>query len=217
MPFLFVDYDSGAGGERFCAELAGSAQCEPMLSQQYDNGRTKVEDVFGQAFLMPRPKFPRLVSHPTLYTVVPSHRNTHLAYRDLKDVRSIRIAMPTDEALFQRLQQDHIDKMYLTREPIRHFVGYIKILQQSAVDLDFVRKIKYGMQTVEIYLLSQAVEPTEENKNRFFDYLRNTRHPEPEFDYDLVIPYGVLVDDKPTVARLLKATFGIDYDFNSAT
>ena len=40
MPFLFVDYDQGAGGEYFCANLSRSPQCTEMKNVLFGNGRT---------------------------------------------------------------------------------------------------------------------------------------------------------------------------------
>ena len=53
MPFLFVDYDSGAGGEFFCEQLSQSKQCIKLTSKKYESGRTKVFDRFDQEFLKP--------------------------------------------------------------------------------------------------------------------------------------------------------------------
>ena len=50
MPFLFVDYDHGNGGEKFCAGISQSAECEKLNFTVYENGRTKVKDCFLQEF-----------------------------------------------------------------------------------------------------------------------------------------------------------------------
>ena len=60
MPFLFVDYDQGAGGEFFCESLSQSKQCVKLTSEKYKSERTKVFDQFDQEFLKPnapQPKF----------------------------------------------------------------------------------------------------------------------------------------------------------------
>jgi hypothetical protein len=59
MPFLFVDYDQGAGGEFFCAQLSLSSQCVPLQVERFDTGRSKVHDQFGQEFLKaaPNPRY----------------------------------------------------------------------------------------------------------------------------------------------------------------
>jgi hypothetical protein len=215
MPFLFVDYDSGAGGEQFCAGISMCGQCQPLPSTKYKTGRTKVQDVFAQAFLRATPRFPIIQSHPTLYTVVPSHRNTHIAYNSLQDVHSIRISMPKDPVLFAKLKEDQINKVLLAREPSRHFIGLVKDITEFAVDKNFVRKIKYGMSTVQIFLLAQGLEPTQANIDQFLEAERNFREPEPDFAYDLIVPYEKLVNDKIWVSMMLKEKFGIEYAFDS--
>jgi hypothetical protein len=105
MPFLFVDYEQGAGGERFCAGLSNSPQCETLDFVRYDNGRTKVKDLFEQEFLKTQPNITAVKSHPALYTIVPTHRHTDLAKQLLEDVNTIRIQSPVDDAIFQSVKQ----------------------------------------------------------------------------------------------------------------
>jgi len=213
MPFLFVDYDQGAGGENFCARLSNARQCETLTATLYDNQRTKVRDVFGQEFLKPNPQFTAKESHPELYTVVPTHRHTDLAVAHLKDVHSIRIAMPTDPTMLAQLKENQIQKVYLTQEPPEYFVGLVRILQQTAADPDFVKKIKYNkMQTVEIHLLAQGKQPTQQNIDEFLNKLRSTVDPEPDFAYDLILPYEMLHREPDRAKHLIKSKFGIEYD-----
>lgn len=211
MPFLFVDYDQGAGGERFCAGLSQSAECETLEFIRYPNERTKVLDVFGQEFLKPNPNVAVVNSHNTLYTLVPTHRKTALAFEMLDNVRSIRIQMPTDTELWNQIKENQINKVLMTQEPTpEYFFGLLKILQNTAVDKNFVRRVKYTMSTVEIVLLSNGVEPTEQNIKEYIETIRNLRMPEPEFDYDLIIPYEDLVWRPKDVQKKIESCFKIN-------
>ena len=210
MPFLFVDYDQGAGGERFCAGLRLSPECETLRYQQFGNGRTKVHDVFSQEFLNLTPKIEIKQSHPELYTIVPTHRHVDLAKSLLDDVYSIRIQQPRDEDLRQYMIEQQIKKVLLTREPTpEYFFGYLKILSNSAVDKDFVRKVKYNMLTVELILLSQNIDPTTDAVETYLHEIRNNKPAEPDQDYELVIPYENLIHNPDQVCAELHNIFGI--------
>jgi hypothetical protein len=210
MPFLFVDYDQGAGGERFCAALSESLECERLRYQRFDNGRTKVHDVFAQEFLKPRPNIKIKKSHSKLYTIVPTHRHTDLARSLLEDVHSIRIQQSKDQDLRQLMIEQQIKKVLLTREPTpEYFFGLLKILSDSAADKDFVRKVKYDMLTVEIILLSQKIDPTPAAIEKYLDDVRNSTEAEPDQCYDLVIPYEDLGRDPEKVKYKLSRQFGI--------
>jgi hypothetical protein len=212
MPFLFVDYDQGAGGERFCAGLSQSAECESLEFKQYKNGRTKVLDVFRQEFLKPNPCVDSTIKpHNTLYTIVPTHRQTSLAKTIFNEVRSIRISVPVDPSLRSKIKEHQITKVLLTQEPTpEYFFGLVKILQETAVDKEFVKKVKYTMSTVEIVLISMGIEPTETNINKHFEYVRAVRLPEPEFDYDLIIPYEELAYRPDLVKEKIESKFKIN-------
>ena len=210
MPFLFVDYDQGAGGERFCAGLSESPECEKLRYQQFANGRTKVYDIFAQEFLKPVPNIEIKQSHPVLYTIVPTHRHTDLARSMLEDVHSIRIQQPSDKELHQHMIEQQIQKVLLTREPTpEYFFGLLKILSKSAADKSFVRKVKYHMLTVEIMLLSQNITPTPDAVEKYLSEIKNTSEVEPDQHYDLVIPYEHLVRDPTQAQTALYNTFGI--------
>lgn len=210
MPFLFVDYDQGAGGERFCAGLGKSPECERLRYQQFSNGRTKVHDIFAQEFLKPTPDIEIKKSHPELYTIVPTHRHTDLARSLLEDVHSIRIKLPEDRDLHQHMIEQQIKKVLLTREPTPgYFFGLLKILSKSASNKEFVRKVNYRMLTVEIILLSQNIEPTPEAVEKYLIEIRNTKEVEPDQHYDLVIPYEQLVHNPEQVKKALYLNFGI--------
>lgn len=212
MPFLFVDYDQGAGGERFCAGLSQSAECESLEFKQYKNGRTKVLDVFRQEFLKPNPCVDsNIKSHNALYTIVPTHRQTSLAKNIFNKVYSIRISVPVDPSLREKVKENQINKVLLTQEPTpEYFFGLIKILQETAKDKDFVKKVKYTMSTVEILLLSMGIDPTETNINKHLESVRDLRLPEPNFDYDLVIPYEELAYQPELVKEKIKSKFKIN-------
>jgi hypothetical protein len=210
MPFLFVDYNQGAGGERFCAGLSRSAECYPLQFETYANGRTKVLDVFRQEFLKPSPKPDVTVTSGNLYTVVPCHEQTQLAAHVLGDLRSIRIQLPLDEVLYQHIKNQQIQKVLLTQEPTpEYFLGLVRILQQTCVDPDFVRHVRHHMLNVEIILLSQGIKPTQQAIDHYIEHIRSTRDPEPDFDYDLIIPYEDLVARPSMIRKQLHSTFGI--------
>ena len=142
MPFLFVDYDHGLGGEKFCAGLSQSSECEPMEFAVFDNGRTKVKDIFNQEFLQLNPNVTTKSSHPTLYTVVPTHRHSKLAKSILSNVQSIRIKPPTSQEIWEKVVEQRMRKVLFTQEPTQeYFLGLLKILSESAVDPDFIKKV----------------------------------------------------------------------------
>lgn len=210
MPFLFVDYSQGAGGERFCAGLSKSPECEPLQFVRYENGRTKVLDVFKQEFLKPTPRPDRTVKSGDLYTIVPCHGHTAQAQQLLGPVRSIRIQLPQDEDLYQRIKDQQIQKVLLTQEPTpEYFFGLIRILQEDCQNPDFVKLVKYDMLTVEVILLSMGVDPSQKNIDTYIEWIRMTRDPEPDHDYDLIIAYEDLVHNPGQVRDQIQQTFGI--------
>ena len=215
MPFLFVDYDQGAGGERFCAGLSQSTQCEDMHFIHYPNGRTKVHDVFEQEFLKPSPNIKLLDSHCDLYTVVPTHRHIKFAKELLKDVYSIRIQMPIDDRVYNHVVNQRINKVLLTQEPTtEYFFGLLKILITQVGNTDFIKKINKKMTTLEIIMISEGIDITPSNIEKYINNIKNNRYPEPNFDYDMIIPYENLVYDSRQVVEQLKTKFGIEITSN---
>lgn len=210
MPFLFVDYDAGAGGEKFSAHLSLSKQCETLEYKVFESKRTKVKDVYGQEFLKSVPNLTIKESNPTLYTIIPTHRHTALAKKLLGNICSLRIQMPTDENLLAEIKRQQIAKVLMTREPPEYFFGYLKLLVDQTGNKEFVKKVNYSMRTIDILLLSKGITPTDQAVN---DYLTNVVYKkleEPLYDYDLVIPYEDLVYNPTDVKHQLKAVFGID-------
>lgn len=210
MPFLFVDYDQGAGGERFCAGLSQSRKCDTLSYVRYPNGRTKVQDVFEQEFLKPSPNINVNVKSGVNYTIVPCHAHTALAHQQLGAIRSIRIRMPVQVDLLQHVRDQQVDKVLLTSEPTpEYFLGLVKILKETCQDPDFVRHVRYHMTTVELVLLSQGVEPTQVNIDSYVNQVRSRPVTEPDFTYDLAIAYEDLAYRPDLVREQLADTFGI--------
>ena len=212
MPFLFVDYDQGAGGERFCAGISQSTQCILLESKVYENGRTKVLDVFNQEFLKPVPVINAIPAVDCeRYTIVPAHRTTQLGKQLLPNVHSIRIQLPQETELWDQIKDQQIKKVLLTQEPTpEYFFGLVKILSTKATDPDFVRKIRYGMLNVEIILLSMGIKPTAENIEQHLQQERNEKRKEPDFEYDLAIPYEDLVYRPDQVRKQILEKFNIE-------
>jgi hypothetical protein len=212
MPFLIVDYNAGAGGEGFCAGLSQSPQCEPLRHFRYENGRTKVFDVFDQEFLKPYPKVDSSIKpHPTLYTIVPTHLNAKLASEKLDNVRSIRISDPVEPDLWAHVKNMQIQKTLLSKEPTaEYFLGIVKILSEIALDKNFVKKINRNMLNVELILLAKGIDPTPEAIETHLDWIRNQINPDPIFDYDLTISYEDLVYHPEQVKNSIESTFNLE-------
>lgn len=210
MPFLFVDYDQGAGGEYFCANLSKSPQCNLLESILTDKNRTKVNDIFEQEFLklVPRPK---KISSGFLYDVVPTHRHTPLAKQLLDNVVSIRISNPQDPNLLDYLNFQRIHKV--VRAPLpsaRHFIGELDNLIRVAKNTAWVKNAKISMDYIDLILLTYNIENNEENKIKYIEQHFSSREPEPEFDYTLIIPYEDLFFNIKKIKENLKETFNID-------
>lgn len=210
MPFLFVDYDQGAGGEFFCSNISRSLQCVPLTSQTFDNNRTKVIDCFEHEFLKPSPKVRSQHCRDERWEIVPSHRHTDLAAELNLEFGSIRIAMPTDPMMWKFVKQQQISKVLLSQEPNdAYFFGLVRILAETSNSYEWVKNINRGMDNLSLILLSRGLEVTEESRQQYIDGVAAEHQDEPDFDYDYVIPYETLINDPVSVQIGIKDIFGI--------
>jgi hypothetical protein len=211
MKYLFVDYDQGAGGESFCANISQSSQCHKLNSVVYASGRTKIHDMFDQEFLkaIASPD-PMRTGHPLLYNVVPTHRHTDLAKTLLQNVWSIRIKNPSDEKYWKFLKHQQLVKVFLAKEPSdEYFVGFVKNIRQETGNNEFVKYVRRNMDALSILLLSRGIEPTETNRQTYIQEIYHRRVPEPEVDYDLIINYEDFFDRPEFISQQLFDVFGI--------
>jgi hypothetical protein len=211
MPFLFVDYDQGAGGEFFCENLSQSKQCVKLTSKKYNNGRTKVFDKFDQEFLKPNAPQPKILpADDILYDIVPTHRLCELARRLLGDIQTIRIASPNvNDTLWAFLKDQKKYKVLLSQLAPELFLGEIKMLSRTATNPNFLKQVHSKMDWLEIKLISLNTPNTNENRDYFISKLLSLE-PESNFDYDLVIPYSDLFFNVDNVKQDIFNTFGIE-------
>lgn len=211
MPFLFIDYDQGAGGEFFAAKLSQSDQCVTLVSEQFANNRTKAYDKFDQEFLNIPPVVDRkLDSDPILYDIVLSHQNTALAKQLLDNVHSLRITSPRlDEELYKFYVEQRLKKIFLSKLPGKTFVGEVKILARNSVNPNFIKEVKSNMDTLDLILLSKNITPTKENRDTYINGFINNEEQEPDFNYDLVIPYRDLFYGTDHIRQAVADVFGI--------
>lgn len=218
MPFLFVDYDHASGGEYFCSCLSQTPQAKPLKFDKFESGRTKVQDVFGQEFLKIIPKISKIKVPPDTekFTIVPSHRHTALAKQLLKNIKSIRIQRPVEEKYYKFLKYQQINKVLLATEPTdAYFIGFLKILSEQYNNKSFLSKVNRSMDNLSLTLLAQNIEPTEDNRQQYLNNLRVFKiKPEPNFDYDLIIPYDRLFNDPESIAIDLQKYFELEVDIN---
>jgi hypothetical protein len=213
MPFLFVDYDQGAGGEFFCSQLSLSPQCVPLESVRYSTGRSKVQDRFGQEFLKPVPRPQYQKSNPDLFELVPMHRRWILASDMYPPVYSIRIANPAADSNFWRyLKHNQLTKVLLVSQPEgKYFIGELDSLIRKTNNREFVRHVHKDMDNLTLQMLADCIEPTEQNKKLYLEQIMTRKPaPEPIGNYSLVIPYERLFTDTAWVQSQIKTVFDID-------
>ena len=169
MPFLFIDYDQGAGGEYFCLEVSKSNKCRQLEYLSSESGRIKIQDVFDQEWLKPNPKLTKTVNQdPLLYDVVPTHRKSKMAEKLLGDINSLRIKFQKSIHLQSFLRENQRKKVLLNPLPNdQYFLGELKILLEQADNGDFVKKVTKDMDYITLLLMSKGIDPTAENKVRF--------------------------------------------------
>lgn len=211
MPFLFVDYEQGTGGEFFCANLSQSPQCIPLEVDDLPNQRYKVYDMFDQEFLKIAPHVVVKAPPENLYAVVPTHRYTQLAKELLADVRSIRISEPEyKSSLWNFYKHQQLCKVYLTKlSSPELFVGEVKMLLRGATNPNFLREIDIHMDGLELILRAENIDPTEANRKQYLES-ENKPLPDPEVNYDLIIPYEDLFFNINKIKESMLNIFGID-------
>jgi hypothetical protein len=211
MPFLFVDYDQGAGGEFFCAQLSLSPQCVPLEVERFDTGRSKVHDRFGQEFLKADPSPEYQEPNPEKFELVPVHRGWPLASSMYNPCFSIRISNPEPGSdMWNYLQHNRLKKVLLATQPSgKYFIGELDVLIRKTKNRDFVRQVNPSMDNLTLQMLADRIEPTEENRQWYLEKIMQP-FPEPEADYSLVIPYESLFLDSDWITRKIKQVFGID-------
>ena len=211
MPFLFVDYDQGAGGEYFCSQLSLSPQCVPLEVERFDTGRSKVRDRFGQEFLKadPSPEY----QEPNLenFELVPMHRGWDLATGMYGRIHSIRISNPAqDSELWKYLQHNRLKKVLLAPQPEgKYFLGELDVLIRKTNNRDFVRRVHKDMNNLTLQMLADNIEPSEQNQKLYLEKIMR-QVPEPRAKYDLVIPYEKLFYDTAWIVQQIKQVFDID-------
>ena len=118
--------------------------------------------------------------------------------------------MPEDPALQKQIIEQKINKVLLSPEPRpEYFLGELKILSEFENNRDFIKKVRRDMRNVELVLLSQGKDPTPESIEEYLQAVRTKHYPEPDYKYDLVIPYEKLAYDPKQIKQILNQQFGI--------
>lgn len=211
MPYLFVDYDQGAGGEFFCYNLSLENKCKPMAMISTPQGRYKVIDAFDQEFIKKNPIVNFKKSSDSLYELVPSHQNTYIAKNIGLDFKSIRIKFPTTKKFIDYVLYQQVNKVLLAPLPsAKHFFGELELLSRQVKNKDWIKKASIHMDNLSLILLANNMEPTPENKQFVLDTMFPKEHPEPDFDYDLTIEYETLMHNTEWIKQQIKEKFAIE-------
>jgi hypothetical protein len=73
----------------------------------------------------------------------------------------------------------------------------------------WIRQAHINMDNAELVMLSRGIELTEENKNTFINEVVGEELTEPEYNYDLIVPYEDLFFNTVKIEQQLLDTFGI--------
>jgi hypothetical protein len=211
MPYLFVDYDQGAGGEFFCHSLSSENGCVSLTAQSTERGPYKVFDSFDQEFIKKYPEVSYKKASDDLYEIVPSHRNTYIAKDIGLDFRSIRIKFPTTGDLVDYVSFQRVNKVLLAPLPsIKQFFGELETLLRASKNKEWIRKVSIDMDNLSLILLAHGKDPTPENKQHYLEKLLQDHRVEPNFDYDLIIEYENLIYDTDLIKQQIQKNFGIE-------
>ena len=215
MPYLFVDYDQGAGGEFFCYSLSLENGCVPLPAESTVRGRYKVIDAFNQEFIKKNPIVNYKKTSDDLYELVPSHRNTYIAKNIRLDFKSIRIKFPTAKNLIDYIVYQQVNKVLLAPLPsAKHFFGELEMLSRESKNKDWIKKASIHMDNLSLLLLANDVEPTPDNKQFALDTRFPKNYPEPDFDYDLILEYENLIYNTNLIKQQIHDKFGIKIQGN---
>lgn len=215
MPWLLVDYDPGAGGESFCAELSKSPGCIPLDFVVTDSQRTKVFDRFNQGWLIPHNTPAALDADPELWEIIPGHRCTDRAKETLQNCYSVRIQRPKDPTLWEYMVKQLETKVWLARESTQqHFQGTINHLYNLTGNNDVLEKTSIADDFLSLWLVAFGIEPNQTNRKIYLENFKNDHVAEPTSDFDLCIPYEDLFFNHDQVANNIQTTFGISIDQN---
>lgn len=215
MPFLFVDYDQGSGGEFFCHSLSLEDGCISLTAQSTSRGRYKVMDSYEQEFIKKYPIVTYKKASDTLYELVPSHRNTYIAKNIGLDFRSIRIKFPTTKSCIDFVLYQKVNKVLLAPLPsLKHFFGELKALLRESKNKDWIKKVSLNMDNLSLMLLANDIDPTPKNRKYYLEKMLAEIKVEPNFDYDLIIEYENLIYNIDIVKQQIYETFGIEIQGN---
>jgi hypothetical protein len=213
MPWLLVDYDAGAGGENFCAELSKSPGCVALDFFVTDNLRTKVFDRFHQGWLIPNHTPEPQDSHPELWEIIPGHRCTERARATLNNLYVIRIQRPKDQILLNYMLTQLENKVYLACEPTEElYQGTVNHLYDLTGNKAVITNTTRHDDLLTLWLTAYGIECNTTNRKAYLENLRNDIIEETESNFDLVIPYEDLFFGHEKVAKSIYETFQILID-----
>jgi len=213
MPWLMVDYDAGAGGERFCAELSKSPGCIPLQYSIGSNSRTKVQDRFEQGWLIPLNTPKAIAADPVMWEIVPCHRSTDRAKSTLENLKTIRIARPKSESLWDYMATQLEKKVWLSTQPSKeHYQGAAEQLYNLTGNPAVIDSTSADDDYLTMWLIAFGVEPNQDNRKEYLNNFRNDHVPEPDIDYDLIIAYEDLFFNHDKVFQDIYNVFGITID-----
>jgi hypothetical protein len=215
MPYLFVDYDQGAGGEFFCHKLSLEQGCVPLPTESTAQERYKVFDVFNQEFLKRHPRVSYKKAHENFYEIVPAHQNTYIAKGIGLNFKSIRIEFPTTQSCIDFVLYQQVHKVLLAPLPsVKQFFGELETLQRDSNNSDWIKQTSIDMDYLTLFLLSKGIPVTSENKNyylqQYLEKILQEKKDKPKFDYDLIVEYESLIFDPDLIKKQIKETFGIE-------
>jgi hypothetical protein len=91
----------------------------------------------------------------------------------------------------------------------KYFIGELKILIKKTGRSDWVKYVNKDMDNLTLQMLADGIEPTAESRTQYLENLM-IHDPEPDFDYDLTVPYEKLFTDPAGVKQVIRNCFGIE-------